>query len=511
MTTQNLQLHFVPIPDWPLLAWLARCDVGSPVVTVFHGPRVERSTEWFHEAVWDGDYDDGGFDQTDVVAGSGGRRRANRLTFVSSGATVDRLQSVRTQGGAWVSNSLACLLAGTGGSIDSSSSKYFWIFRTIVGGLKKAGRTPVPTSIGDVTLTYFNNLVWDGQTLTVVPKPRADHDFSSFERYAGFLEEAFRGIATNAVAPRRSFRYELLTTASSGYDSSTVTVLAHQAGAKRVLCIDQAQRGLDDSGEPLARCLGMDTVVVPRNAWAESRLAETSFIAADAHGGDVFFKGAERVLGGTVLLTGYHGDKIWAKHAPHVDDNIHRGDQSGLSLTEYRLTIGMIHCPVSFWGVRQIAALHRISNSPEMSKWDVPGDYSRPICRRIVESAGVPRELFGQKKKATWVIMQHKPSFLSPDSLQNYLAWLDAQRWDWMRRGRVPPVLSTRVDDLEVGVRKSFARMVSAPPNQVIRRVMQASGGERVLSRLAEGPSYLRRFAFPWAFEHHLRSFSGPV
>jgi hypothetical protein len=346
--------------------------------------------------------------------------------------------------------------------------------------------------------------------MTVVPKP-GRYDFGTFDRYNAFLESSMQAIAGNAVASRRQFKYELLSTASSGYDSSTVTVLARKAGATRVLCIDQARYDMEDSGEPLARLLGMQPVVVSRDAWTNSQLPETSFIAADAHGGDVFFKGAEHVIGGTVLLTGYHGDKMWAKSAPHLDDNIHRGDQSGLSLTEYRLSIGMLHCPVSFWGVRQIADLHRISNSPEMAPWDIPGDYSRPICRRIVESAGVPRELFGQQKKAAWVLMLHKAKFLSPRSMENYLEWLHAHRFEWMRRGRVPPVLSTRLDDLEVDIRKALGRLGSGSAKTLRARFMSASGGERVLSRIAEGPSYLRRFAFPWALNHQMRSFSGPV
>jgi hypothetical protein len=511
MVSAKLRLQFVPMPDWPVLAWVARCEVGNPVVTVFHGPRVETTSDWFHEAVWAGEYDEGSFDETDVVAGSGGRVRQGRVIFVSSGATVDRLHSVQARGSAWVSNSLASLLAATGGTVDATSSRYFWIFRTIVGGLQKASRNPLPTTVGNVALTYFNNLSWDGHTLAVVPKPGASHDFSSFDRYASFMRESMSALGANAAARERTFRYELLSTASSGYDSSTVTVLAREAGAKRVLCIDQAGRGIDDSGEPLARCLGMEPVVVAREAWTQAELPETTFIAADAHGGDVFFKGAEHVLRGKVLLTGYHGDKVWAKSAPHVDDNIYRGDQSGLSLTEYRLTVGAIHCPASFWGVRQIADLHRISNSPEMAPWDVPGDYSRPICRRIVEGAGVPRELFGQKKRATWVFLQHKPKFLSPTSMQDYLQWLERHRWQWMRRGRVPPVLSTTFDDVEVKIRKSLGRMARGDRNALSARVLHTSGGARVFSRLSEGPSLLRRYAFPWALAHHMRSISGPV
>src|SRR2546426_6038614 len=47
---------------------------------------------------------------------------------------------------------------------------------------------------------------------------------------------------------------------------------------------------------------------------------------------------------------------------------------------------------------RSIAETQRISRSREMAPWDVDAGYSRPICRRILETAGVPREAFGDRK-----------------------------------------------------------------------------------------------------------------
>jgi hypothetical protein len=501
------RLEPVKVPEWPPLAWLAKCHRSSGVVTVFHGERVEVTPEWFCEAVWAGDYETGDFDQTDIIAGSGGRIRSNEVVFVSSGSTVDRLHSIETPDGAWVSNSLSCLLAARGATVDRVSSQYFWLFRTIVGGLKKYKRF-FPTSAGQVRLTYFDNLVWDGSSLTVRPKPAIRHDFSSFARYSGFLQDSMAALAANAGARARRYPYELLSTASSGYDSSTVTVLAKQAGADKVLIFDQARRGIDDSGEPLARLLGMTPVVVPRNTWMSSTLPEVPFIASDSHGGDVFFQGAESLLKGKVLLTGYHGDKLWAKECKSTDENIVRGDQSGLSLTEYRLKIGMIHCPLTFWGVRQIEELHKISNTAEMQPWDVPGDYSRPICRRIVESAGVPREMFGREKKATWVLLSINKHFLSPDSLNDYFGWLEEHRGDFIRRGRIPPTMVRNLDPLDLAFRQAAGTV--GGDNHWAYPALKATGAVRVVWRLAETPPYLRRFLFPWALEQNMRSYPKP-
>ncbi len=505
----SLRFEFVPIPQWPVLAWLARCRTGSDVVTVFHGPHVECTRDWFCEAAWAGPYGDGGFDQTDIVAGSGGRIRGNQIVFVSPGSTVDRLQSLQTPDGHWVSNSLACLLEATGTPIDPASGRYYWFFRTVVAGLKKYARR-FPTERGNVQLTYFDNLVWDGRALTVVPKPGLGKDFSTFDRYATFLRTSMRDLAENGASPLRAHPYQLLSTASSGYDSPTVTVLAKEAGAREVLCFDQARRGMDDSGEPLARVLGMTPVIFERHAWMSSPLPEPAFMAADAHGGDVFFRGAEPLLKGKILLTGYHGDKIWDLHTTKTSPDIVRGDQSGLSVTEYRLTIGMLHAPVSFWGVRQIADVCAISHSDEMKPWDVGHDYSRPICRRIVESAGVPREMFGIEKKATWVIMIRMKQFLSPASMDNYLEWLAENRGAWLRKGRIPPIRDRRLDMMEVRLRNlaSASAADSVPAWRL--NAMRATGLARVAWRLADGPTYLRRGLYGWAMEHLRASYRLP-
>src|SRR5262245_45664555 len=147
----DLRFEFIPVPDWPMSAWLAQCRTGADVVTVFHGRNVEHTPEWFCEAAWAGEYEDGGFDRTDIVAGTGGRLRRDGVVFVSPGSTVDRLQSLATPDGAWVSNSLACLLAASRATIDISSGRYFWLFRTVVGGLKKYQRE-FPTSAGPIRL-----------------------------------------------------------------------------------------------------------------------------------------------------------------------------------------------------------------------------------------------------------------------------------------------------------------------------------------------------------------------
>src|SRR2546430_15465812 len=52
-----------------------------------------------------------------------------------------------------------------------------------------------------------------------------------------------------------------------------------------------------------------------------------------------------------------------------------------------------------------------------------PRGHSRPICRRIVEEAGLPRHSFGIGKRAASVLLFDE-KFLSPGSLADYTGWL---------------------------------------------------------------------------------------
>ena len=153
----------------------------------------------------------------------------------------------------------------------------------------------------------------------------------------------------------------------------------------------------------------------------------------------MIFKSAESLLRGRVVFTGFHGDKMWDKYTADLGPEMVRGDTSGADLTEYRLSIGFINCPMPFWGVRQIEDVNAISNSTEMAPWDITGRYSRPICRRIVEEAGVPREMFGIRKNAACADVLNASDFLNADARADYFRWLRSQ-WKANRSRPGPPL-----------------------------------------------------------------------
>src|SRR5256885_7389772 len=100
-----MHFRYTPVPDWPPLAWLACGRRGDPTVEVFHGPDVETTPDGFSEAVWDGEFARAGFDETDLVFGSGARRRGGGVTFVSSRPTPGPLHPHQGAGRGWGAHS----------------------------------------------------------------------------------------------------------------------------------------------------------------------------------------------------------------------------------------------------------------------------------------------------------------------------------------------------------------------------------------------------------------------
>src|SRR5207249_1250367 len=127
-------------------------------------------------------------------------------------------------------------------------------------------------------------------------------------------------------------------------------------------------------------------------------------------------------------------------------------------------------------GVRQIGDVSALSRSPAMAPWDVRGTYSRPICRRIVETAGVPRDAFGVRKRTASVLFFERDDVLSPGSLADYREWL-------CDRGVAAPAHSPGA---AARLRAALARLASPR----LRNALGLAHGARLFPHL-----------FPWAVE----------
>lgn len=436
---EKIVVEAIEMAAWPPSAWLAELDIKTQRLHLYHGSRVEVDSRGFCEAVWNGKYQEFNFDQTDLIFGSGCRIRESGITFVSSGSTVDRLQLFRHAKGASISNSLACLAQYHQLSVDVTKADYYEDFRTIVNGLSQV-KTRLNTDKGPVELIYFKNLYWDGSELVIIEKPNGDRDFQTFEQFEQFLTQTVVALGDNMRSMERRAPFAPLATLSTGYDSSVVSVLCKKIDCKQVISFKKARGGLSDFGDQIAAQLGYEVIGVDRDQWRESKMPEIPFFSVNGYGEEVHYTALGKDLEGKVMFTGFHGDKVWDKEISDDSKNLVRGDPTGLSLTEYRLWCGMIHCPVPFIAARNIKSIVKLSQDASMVQWDVPGTYSRPLCRRIVESAGVARHLFGIEKKAASVVMRwRQDSFLTPASLSDFDNWLQEHQKCWLKKGKVPP------------------------------------------------------------------------
>lgn len=414
--------------------------------------------------------------------------------FVSAGSTIDRLVWVQRANEALVSNSLPGLLQRIGASVDATDRGLQKVIGTILLGIDEYTRE-LQTTAGAVRLAYYHNLEWDGSKLKEVEKPDTVPALKTFEDYHTYIQTSVKELAANLSDSRRKFPFGMLGTMSSGYDSACVSVLGKCAGLQRVISFATAKTGKADSGEEVAKALGLELVLLDREAWRQFDLPEAAFVAADAKGEEVYFKSAERELAGKVLLTGFSGDLQWETHYHHRGPRFVRGDRAGLSLSEYRLRAGFINCPVPFMGALHQDEIVAISNSDQMKPWSVGGDYDRPIARRILEEAGVPRGSFGKRKQAASVLLAEHRNMLSPSTAADFGKWLEEHAGEFRAKGMMPPQVKQRLlGPVQWVARKGWAIHARSKSLPGIRRWSRniAEWGEK---------EWMSWYLFPWAVE----------
>ena len=386
------------IKEWPKLAWVAKIEGDPAIVQVWHGPMVEANDQWLSECVWDGAFSDGDFDYSDLVFGTGIRCRQNNVIFVSSATGVDCLWHCEDLGTRYISNSLAALLATANLSMRDDYSHYT---RDVISietfGLQRYTRT-LPTTKCDIHITYFKNLKFDGCSLTEVDKPDRTPHFTTYEDYYAFLMTSAGRLKVNLESGMRKTKVNCLVGISSGYDSPAAAVVAREAGCTESVTIKQSNsfwRG-SDSGAHIARFLGLSCKEYDfRTSVFQD---EVTIWAATGRAGGLnltIFDYPEPLC---IFFNGSYGDKVWDSLPHDLTESV--GDIDCL-IGEFRLRKGIFHCVVPWWGIRRVQEINRLGSSAEMKMWSINSKYDRPIARRLIEEAGVPRGTFAIRKKNT--------------------------------------------------------------------------------------------------------------
>lgn len=493
----KIRFEFVPCPRLPRLAWCLELEQGSSVATVLHGDAVETGAHGFFEGAWAGELPRGDFD-SGFMTGTGARLLEDALLLVTPDHTLDRLNVLRKDAVLRVSNSLPFLLARAREELAPDFLFYDSYVASIKQGLNKFERE-IPTKGGrSIRFLYCANaLVDETRALRVLPKKRSPA-FASFAEYKTYLDATVARIVRNAADARRRVRYSPIAAVSRGYDSPAALVVAMGAGCRQALTFRDSRGDVsdEDCGTPIAERLGARVREFGRLDYRQY----PDYPEIENSGGPADFLSFGDSPSGTLLFTGFHGDKLWDKNCDKVSRDMVRGDSSGSSLTEYRLRVGVLNLPVPFIGVDSHPELYAVANSAEMAPWSVGSLYDRPIARRIVEEAGIPRDLFGQKKRAAGVVVTAEgiAGTMTAPSLADFERFV-AERWDLRK--------SVKVHALKLVKSLAYVNQGAAT---VVRRLAHKSGVQlprvpflipRKLDMLAYGYVGRESLLFHWGVE----------
>ncbi len=411
------RLHYRELAQLPRLAWLAVMDRDAGDVLVYHGSALECRDHWMVEGTWDDDFRPGGFHESDHFFGSGIRVVGDAVHFVPSSAPVDGLFCAERRRELLVSNSLMLLLAFTGARLDPDHDyrAETYAIRQGAAHYRKAF-TVLHPEIPAFSQVYDRSLVAiPGEQGVAFAAPRSAVAVPSYARYRELVAAALLRLHRNYTSPDRRVPLGAFATISSGYDSAAAAVLVKDLSIEACFTSRRSnthipvwlnrRAGIDD-GTPIASRLGLTTIPLEP---AGSRVSEDEvyFLAPGCAPPCLALHSLAQHIERrrpAVLFTGFLGDEVWDRNArerTYQNDGIIRGDTTALMLSEIRLKSGFVNVAVPSLCARRVQDLAALSDSPEMAPWRLnTRDYDRPIPRRILEEAGIPRELFAGRKKA---------------------------------------------------------------------------------------------------------------
>ncbi len=403
-----MRLELVAVPTLPRLAWAARVRAGDTVVRVLHGPWVETRGDRFVEGAWDAPFPEWEFAASQNLAGSGGMVVPDGVIFATPANMYERLYAVRTGDALYVSGSLAFVLALSGERLDPSHRHYYLeLLDHYRCGIRVKRKSLRLAGGGTVALHDCCNLLVGPDARTTRHEKAWGRGPATYDDYATLLRRTVAALVANAADGARRRPYRPLAMVSQGYDSTAVAALARDAGCREAVTFLRSQSALgyvDDSGEAVARALGLAVTTYERND-CEARpdhRAEEFYL--EPWGVDRTMSVMQRQLEGALLLSGRSAETVWSRggyrHWGLPDLQHPLNQMPGCALGELRLRTGFLHfAPATVAAVRHAPRIHRWNDSPALRPWSIGGDYDKPIARRIAEDAGVPRALFGQEKK----------------------------------------------------------------------------------------------------------------
>ncbi|HWG33988.1 MAG TPA: hypothetical protein VN650_07450 [Gemmatimonadaceae bacterium] len=423
-----MQIAFDCVPTLPKLAWLATVDLTTSLVSVAHGSGVETAGTFFVEGAWDGPFAEGDFANTACLFGTGGGTDGADAWFASSTATTDYLYYHSTPQRVSVANSLPLLLASRRVRLDPMFDGYDAINESIMRGIN-GYLADIPTTADPIRRLMHRNLRVS-QSGVVERDKDLPPPFPTFEAYYEYLSAAYGRIASNARDAARRRALAIYSTQSRGYDTTAVNAIAARHGVDKAFTVTRGKKAgsfvdreegeaPNDDGTQIAAALGIPSDPIERRAFAGGFATEDLYYACLDQNQDFnMHQMTERMDRVGLLLTGTLGELWYSRQSYEeymrrydlIDDTLKRVDLGGHGLAEVRLEVGFIQAAVPYIGARRRPDIFAITESDAMDPWRLKNHYDRPIPRRIAETAGLPRSMFGQTKIAS--VVQFSPPAL---------------------------------------------------------------------------------------------------
>lgn len=421
--------------DLPQANWRVVIS-GEHEIEIEYGPGVERTDGAIFEGVWDGNFSDFDFDKSVCVYGSGVKFTNDEIVIVPPSHSIDSAFAIldKSDQRFVISNSIVSCIS----CIDDSRQEE--LSHQIAARLHIDDQSIAESGVFNHTplllenelfiiykIMYHNLNIKKSMPPVIYPKIEVEC-FLTYDDYIVYMTSKISKIISNASSSSRRRKLTPICTISAGYDSPATSVLCQRAGVEKFVTIDVNVQGSNDSGKFIADHLGIDCTLCEhpygphisnlRRVAGPKELEDSEiFLATQGIGDNVSLKAFDGYLDDAVLFTGTYGDVYWSRK---------EWRRAGFRLTkpyeksvgEYRIEKGFAVVPVPAIGMQFPKSIFQLSDHDQMRKWMVGGGYDRPIPRRIIEDAGVPRGAFATEKAAVNphpqnILAHKKVSFLS--------------------------------------------------------------------------------------------------
>jgi len=417
------------------LGWCMQIEKDNPEVTVHVGSYVETEKEWFVSGVWDGEFKEANFEDADFLCATAAKIKENQITIYSPTHERQRFCYFQSETTIWFSNSIPLLLAVSGESLDTNCDQYEKILCAILAGTKNYERR-IPLADRKIMYQVFCADISVDSSLNLTYRRKKKHrTFDNFDDYYNTLLNVCSKIRDNGYDVNRRQKYMLATTASSGYDSSTCAAIAKKVGCNTLFTFKGGHYD-KDSAVVIGKQLDY-TNIIERGHLDFKRKRnsiDAEFFVCGDHGAYLQFSAFEDDFANHIVFSGTSGSYIWDKDSDVNEDSVRKNYNyytANLSFSENALIKGYIFLPLALYGSSAAESIQRITNSEEMKPWTLNTSYDRPICRRILETSGVDRKIFGQTKYgggfslARNFTKRQLRKKMSLDGYSNFCSWLE--------------------------------------------------------------------------------------